>query len=131
MKLFNFNQENILWLTASRVYWLTYWFWHSDLQYFLQNTVPKKTFPNFTKKNWSSKKYYYKIYLRDTTYLFINKLKMTSSLEYTLNLTLVNRFKNDFGRPFLPPPWFKGFWQANIFVSLFTWNALFSAGIKT
>lgn len=45
--------------------------------------------------------------------------------------TFVNRFRNDFGNPFLPPPWFKGFWQANIRVNLcWTWKLLPSSGTK-
>ena len=43
--------------------------------------------------------------------------------------TLENLFRNDLGSPFLPLPWYCGFWQANNLVPVFTWNVISSSGI--
>lgn len=51
---------------------------------------------------------------------------------YPQLLTWLNLFRKERGRPFLPPPWISGFWQANILVfSCWIRNVLPSSGMYT
>lgn len=47
-------------------------------------------------------------------------------------VTWVNLLRKERGSPFLPPPWFRGFWQANNLVfSCWMWKVLPSSGMNT
>lgn len=61
----------------------------------------------------------------------VDKLHPLDHTPTTPILTWVNLFNSDRGSPFLPPPWWSGFWQANRWVSVLTWNDRFNSGTNT